>query len=98
MSMTFWDLETSKFKPSAEDLKAVLEDYATTGAAINARVVIALIKITTLSWVDISELLASALKGLEDQTRRHFPKDANEYGKVVNYLRFLLTDVIYVRR
>jgi hypothetical protein len=82
---SFLDLEEDK-NVVATEVVAVLEEYATSGAAISARTVISLINHTNPSASDREKMKASAQKGKESQSRRNFPGCANEYEKVLQHL------------
>lgn len=75
---SFRDLDGS---PSVDPdtLVRVFEDYVRTGAAIDSMTIINLIYRTPLTLAQLGAIGEGINVGLEDQTRRGFPKDANEY-------------------
>jgi hypothetical protein len=72
---------------TAEELKAVLQEYATSGACISSKTVIGIIRRTKLTDEDKAELIASAETGRDSQAERLFHQDAKKYQEVIDFLR-----------
>jgi hypothetical protein len=82
---TFAELEQDENVMAAE-VSEVLEDYVTSGAAINPSVVIGLINRTKPNTNLRTQMKVSAQKGKDDQIRRRFVRDAAVYEQVIRRL------------
>lgn len=85
MARSFAKLELDQ-NATAQDVEEVLRDYVNTGAAVSARVVIALVIRTNPNAYNRGIMKELALKGACDQARRHFGKEASEYQEVLDFL------------
>ena len=85
MAKTFAELERDP-AATADQLKTVLEEYVTSGTAINPSVVIDLVKRINPSREDRRKLLSSAERGYASQFARGETKAAAEYARVARHL------------
>ncbi len=85
MARTFAELERDDTVTAAEVCE-VLEDYATSGAAINNRVVIDLIRRTNPNETERARMKVSAENGRDSQVRRGFSRAATDYEYVIRHL------------
>jgi len=89
-STGFDELE-KKENVSASELKVVLEDYAESGAAILASVVISIIERVDLTKEDLIELKLSAKKGVGVQIKNK--EEQNEYLNVFHHILEKLDEI-----
>lgn len=86
MPRSFAQLEQDQNVTSTE-VEEVLRDYVKVGAAISARVVMALVDRTKPNGIQRNIMKELALKGACEQAERHHEKDAAQYQKVMEHLR-----------
>ena len=86
MPRSFAKLKKDRNVTSTE-VEEVLRDYVKVGAAISARVVIALIDRTKPNRIQRNIMKKLALEGARDQVERRHEKDAEQYQRVMEHLR-----------
>lgn len=76
--MAFSSIVDISGEPTAEEAIAVLHDYSNSGAAIGSQ---ALNAISKINFTDeqLASIATTALKGLDDQSGRGFPYDAQHW-------------------
>lgn len=72
--------------PTFETLSEILKEYAESGAAISGRVVVTIIRKMELTKAQKRDLANHARFGISKQTALRFPKEAQEYRKVIDAL------------
>ncbi len=93
MTRSFAELDRDQ-NAGAEELCAVLNDYAVGGAGINEDMVIRLIQRTQPDRPQLTRLLASARKGGQSQYLRGFVRDRTAYDGVAHFVQGVLEGAI----